>query len=70
MKQLCKNEMKKIVGGKLDYGTCSVSCNSGYYACCNGNGLLDATCVCKQNGTDNSCDDGGQNSSSCSVGDN
>lgn len=69
MKQLSKDEMKKVMGGVEDpgdYGECDVSCQSGYYSCCNDNGIFDATCKCYTNGSSHSCDNGGTGSSSCS----
>ncbi|MBN9351095.1 MAG: hypothetical protein J0H55_10475 [Chitinophagaceae bacterium] len=71
MKQLTKEEMKRIVGGMMapppdDGNGCEVTCNPGFYACCNRN-ILDSYCHCYANGSNNSCDSGGPGSSECKV---
>lgn len=67
--------MKKIMGGVAgnqglpDEGEgCSVSCGSGYYACCYRN-LLVAYCPCVGNGENppSKCDAGGAGATSCQV---
>lgn len=49
--------------------SCSVSCNDGYYACCNRGGILScATCKCHPIGSSNTCSSGGAGANECSVG--
>ncbi|MEM8934415.1 MAG: hypothetical protein AAGE94_24690 [Acidobacteriota bacterium] len=44
---------------------CSVSCNSGYYACCND---FLGECECNENGSSSTfCNSGGAGSNSCSI---
>lgn len=56
----------ETVSSSLAQG-CSVTCNSGYYACCKDHYLGLPTCTCKKDGTEAECTDGGPNSSSCSM---
>lgn len=66
MKKLSRNEMKKLQGGGPPEDPigfdCSITCNSGYFACCTG-GL----CACFTNDQQGAtCDKGGKGSSTCS----
>ena len=48
---------------------CSVSCQDGYFACCEDNTIFVDECHCLKNGSDDSgCDHGGAGSSSCTLG--
>ena len=69
MQKLSKDEMKKVLGGVVappPAGQCNVTCKTNYYACCNSNGLFDATCECYADGSSHSCDNGGSGASQCS----
>jgi len=59
---LTRQELKNVVGGD-DFSGCSVSCNSGYFACCN----VGPSCHCLKNGSTDTCQDGGPGSNSCSI---
>ena len=48
--------------------SCSVTCGTGYYACCKGNTFTPVSCRCVPNGTFEFCDSGGANATSCSIG--
>ena len=71
-KSLSKSQQKSVSGGlKSEAGgqrSCSVSCTSGYYACCYRNILL-TYCSCVTNGRTppNKCDAGGAGSTNCSI---
>ena len=60
--KLSRAEMKQIMAGSGPI--CSVSCGSGYYACC-----CSGNCTCKglEDKTDYGCTSGGTGSSSCSA---
>jgi hypothetical protein len=70
---LSREQLKNVLGGwGIDPGSgydagCSVTCNAGYYACCNQNGSGGSpTCECFNSGSP-TCESGGTGSSSCSV---
>lgn len=72
-RKLSKDEQKKITGGSENNpDSCSVTCDTGYYACCYQAGLpnYEKKCECKENGTTHTCDSGGVGSSSCSSSSN
>jgi hypothetical protein len=64
--KLSRAEMKNIMAGQntvdsVELENCAVSCNSGYFACCNGT----AGCHCYVNGEQKVCSSGGAGSASC-----
>jgi len=61
---LTRQELKTIVGGDDDFSGCSVTCNSGYYACCTTDG---PHCLCYANGTSHTCDKGGSGELKCEI---
>lgn len=68
---LSKSEMKKILGGVQypDAKKCSVTCSGDTYACCNGGGETNATCVCKTADAfeGDSCLTGGPGETKCEI---
>lgn len=67
-KALSKAEQRNVTGGYEEENGCSVSCGSGYYACCIDNAVMKDTCVCYPVSQSHTCDAGGSGSNSCSVG--
>lgn len=66
--ELSKSEMKNILGGVTPPAkACTVSCNPGYYACCNGGGDVEASCKCEANDSGTTCSSGGTGSTGCSI---
>lgn len=71
-KTLSKAQQKSVSGGlKGEVGgsrSCSVSCGSGFYACCYRNFVV-TYCNCVANGktSANKCDAGGAGASDCSI---
>jgi hypothetical protein len=71
-KSLSKSQQKSVSGGlKSEIGgqrSCSVSCSTGFYACCYRN-IIVTYCNCVANGrlSPNKCDAGGAGASDCSI---
>jgi natural product precursor len=71
--ELERSQMKSILGGYVnDEGSpdgCSVTCGSGFFACCNDKSgvLTKATCKCYGNSQTEECNSGGSGNSSCSI---
>jgi len=60
-RKLSKEEQKNLSGGKFD--GCSVTCSSGYYACC-----CEGSCECVPfNEKGHQCKAGGEGSSTCTY---
>lgn len=66
-KALTKAEQRLIHGGIEEENGCSVSCGSGYYACCNDNVITVDRCLCYPVSQSHTCQAGGTGSNSCSV---
>lgn len=63
--RLSRTEMKNIMAGSGGgQGACSVTCGTGYYACCCAG---DCKCHSVTDSTDYGCTHGGKGSTMCSV---
>ena len=67
-RSLSKQEQKRIMGGTEGQAPCSVTCNTGYYACCYSNNGYQCNCVKNGDQPPQTCTADGSNSSQCSIG--
>ena len=65
-RSLGRQDQKIITGGVVFPDSCSVNCNTGYFACCKEESGK-PSCKCLENGTQATCTNGGPGESSCSY---